>query len=286
MLIVQLSSGLGNQLFMYSFFMYLKQETNEEVFFETKSFKNDFSNRESEIELLFPSYPVFNDMVSSYRGDNMLKNFFSKLYLNYLEQQVIEINDSEIYKIENTYNKDVKLYFYGFWQTNFYVDTLINKSEIFTPKEIMPKCLLEHYKQIISSKISVSMHVRRGDYFTDFYLKRYGVCTKEYFEDSIYFLIHKLDKFVLFIFSDDIEWVKKNLKFPDSIKLIYIQNYDVNNFWYINLMSLCHHNIISNSSFSWWGAYLNKNKFKIVISPKVWRFDIQGTLALKEWIKI
>lgn len=284
MLIVKLSSGLGNQLFMLSFFLYLKQNTNEDVRFETNKFLRDVSKRKAEIEILYPDFPI-TDAKLLYNGSNRFKRvLYSYLFHNFSSVQIIE--DAEIYKTEKEYRKNAKYYFKGYWQSPIYVNSLKDKDNIFTPKEEMPESLIQNYNLIKSAETSVALHVRRGDYFTKRYINIYGVCTEKYFENAINFFTEKFESFSLFIFSDDMDWVKKKMKFSKKIKVIYIENFEINSFWYIYLMSLCAHNIISNSTFSWWGAYLNKNTTKIVLSPKKWRLDTNEHLALDEWIKI
>ncbi len=106
-----------------------------------------------------------------------------------------------------------------------------------------------------------AIHVRRGDYLK--YPNHHPVQTIEYYRKGINLLEPITDKFI--IFSDDIEWCKENLKLDN---VIYIEN--EKDYIELYLMSLCNNNIISNSSFSWWGAWLNKNDDKVVIGPKMW----------------
>jgi hypothetical protein len=119
-------------------------------------------------------------------------------------------------------------------------------------------------EKIISTDIlykSCSLHIRRGDYLS--YPDHHPVCDIEYYKNAMNFISNK----TIILFSNDIDWCKKNL-ILDGKELIYIEN----NFDYIDLwmMSLCENNIIANSSFSWWGAWLNKNNNKIVVAPKKW----------------
>jgi hypothetical protein len=284
MLIVKLSSGLGNQLFMLSFLMYLKQNTDEDIRFETSSFLRDVSGRKAELQILCSDFPV-TDIKMLYNGSNRFKRLlYSSLFNNFSTARIIE--DDEIYRIDKRYLKDVKYYFKGYWQSPIYVNSLKDKENIFTPNEKMPESLIPNNDLIKAAETSVALHVRRGDYFTKRYVDIYGVCTEKYFQNAVNFFSEKFESFTLFIFSDDMDWVKENLKFSNKIKVIYIENFEINSFWYIYLMSLCSHNIISNSTFSWWGAYLNKNTSKIVLSPKKWRLDTNEHLALEEWIKI
>jgi len=97
----------------------------------------------------------------------------------------------------------------------------------------------------------------------------------------------KVDNPTYYIFSDDIEWCKKNILI--ATKHFFVEQNKDTSFENMELMSLCKHNIISNSTYDWWGAMLNKTKQKIVISPKLWMPDdvkIRENLIPNEWIKI
>ena len=91
--------------------------------------------------------------------------------------------------------------------------------------------------------------------------------------------------YVFFVFSDDVDWVRKNIPLPDNTFFV-TDACEVNTYWYIWLMSKCKHNIISNSTFSWWGAYLNENKEKIVVAPSLWQRGTEFTLNQEGWVVI
>ena len=116
----------------------------------------------------------------------------------------------------------------------------------------------------MKSTNSVCVHIRRGDYT---YLKNYQVCSIAYYLKAMEIMKGKIKEPKFYIFSDDIEWVKKNIDF--DVDVTYI---DKNNTSYeeLRLMYSCKHFIISNSSFSWWAQYLSTNKNKVVISPNIW----------------
>jgi hypothetical protein len=107
---------------------------------------------------------------------------------------------------------------------------------------------------------TVSIHIRRGDYLK--FPDHHPLCSLQYYKNSIDFIKSQIENPVFIIFSDDLEWCKNN--FPDYIFFSGTEEYD------LCMMSLCKHNIIANSSFSWWGAYLNSNEKKIVCAPKLW----------------
>ncbi|WP_406684233.1 alpha-1,2-fucosyltransferase [Seonamhaeicola sp. MEBiC1930] len=136
---------------------------------------------------------------------------------------------------------------------------------------------------------SISIHIRRGDYFEDEITNAYhGVCNLDYYFEAINLLESRYDNLTLFFFSDDMDWVKKEFGNLKQQKF-FIDN-NVSKSWVdMFLMSSCKHNIIANSSFSWWGAWLNINSSKTVFAPKKWNhnkeLDISSLLPV-EWIKL
>ncbi|HQS38500.1 MAG TPA: alpha-1,2-fucosyltransferase, partial [Methylotenera sp.] len=139
----------------------------------------------------------------------------------------------------------------------------------------------------ISQVNAVSLHVRRGDYVTNAKNAFIGVCSLEYYRKAVEYVKNQVDKPVFFVFSDDIEWVKSNL--PIDFPCFYIDhNHGIESFNDMRLMSHCKHHIIANSSFSWWGAWLNANSEKIVIAPQQWFANNTNVndLLPESWIKL
>jgi len=143
--------------------------------------------------------------------------------------------------------------------------------------------------QRINNCNSVSIHVRRSDYVNDKKTHDFhGVCGLDYYKKAVSFITKKVPNTVFFIFSDDPTWCKQNLRLPYST--IYVtHNLGNKDYEDMRLMSTCKHNIIANSSFSWWGAWLNSHKNKMIIAPNKW-FNIPTIntrdLIPQSWIKI
>ncbi len=167
--------------------------------------------------------------------------------------------------------------FNGYFQSEKYLDRekILN---LYSIDEDSFNYINSKYSNILPN--SVSVHVRRGNYLTR--QDRHPVQDIKYYDTS-------LTKFSecknILVFSDDIKWCKEN--FIGS-KFIFIEGEeDYIDLW---LMSLCEHNIIANSSFSWWGAWLNQNPNKKVIAPKIWfgpnkKLNTKDIIP-KEWIKV
>lgn len=114
---------------------------------------------------------------------------------------------------------------------------------------------------------SVSVHIRRGDYLNENNSNIYFHCSPEWYLEAIQLMSQKIGSSVFYFFSDDITWAQENFSFLTNSRFIDT-NHGSNSFNDMRLMSLCKHNIIANSTFSWWGAWMNKNENKIVIAPK------------------
>ncbi len=175
-------------------------------------------------------------------------------------------------------------YWKGYWQSEKFFSTIsktIRSDFEFPEYENNTKKIAESFKQ----KNTVSLHVRRGDYLTS---KLMGnICDIVYYQNAIQIISEKIDNPYYVVFSDDPEWCKENLKINNSTYIT--NNSGSQSFRDMQLMSECQHNIIANSSFSWWAAWLNKNEDKIVIRPKKW-FNDNGMniddLTPPNWVHI
>ena len=129
---------------------------------------------------------------------------------------------------------------------------------------------------------SVSLHIRRGDYV------KIGLTLElDYYYEAIRYIksiMDKKTKIEIFVFSDDLEWVKRNLKIDETVNYVNIHESVCCDIDEMMLMSMCKHNITANSTFSWWGAWLNRNPSKIVVAP-LKEFNNPGIIP-KEWIRI
>ena len=144
------------------------------------------------------------------------------------------------------------------------------------------------YEEQITKLNSVGLHIRRGDYLAS---NLHNVCNMRYYAKSIAYAQDQLVSPHFFVFSDDIEWCSENLHIPNC-SFVNIQASRKNPIIDFQLMSLCKHNIISNSTFSWWAAWLNENHEKIVVAPKRWFNDesmntqvLQDTIP-DDWVRM
>lgn len=161
-------------------------------------------------------------------------------------------------------------YLVGYWQSEKYFQT--HTSEIRADFTFKPSLSDRNAKlaEQITQVNAVSLHVRRGDYVNNAKTNAtHGVCSLDYYRAAIQHVSDRVTCPYFFIFSDDIAWVKDNLKMDMPCQYVD-HNQDKESYNDMHLMSLCRHHIIANSSFSWWGAWLNPNLEKIVVAPKKW----------------
>ena len=285
MKIVKLMGGLGNQMFQYMFGQYLSKKYNEKIYYDVEFFKHYSESEKLEIrniELLkfnfdieivdYKKYPFLNYNNRKEKFIYLLKGLLSlnRNTFNFVSDSKFTLI-SKIFSIFFRNN-----YYIGYWQAYRYILDLE-----FKLKDSQNLINTKVKEKILNSN-AVSIGVRRGDYV------KLGaiICDIEYYKKAINLIDKKLDNPVFYIFSDDIEWCRKNIKLSD--KYFFVEANKDTPFENMELMSLCKHNIISNSTYEWWGAFLNKNKQKIVIYPKKWKFyeTKKNKLIPSEWIKI
>jgi hypothetical protein len=267
MRIVQIMGGIGNAMFRYALFCNLYHKFND-VYCD-----------------------IFYDYPGKYHNSVKIANIFN--IFNTTLQPITDksLLDKVTVFQENTwprYNPEVlekdNVHLCGNWQNVGYFGDINFLRNEFTFKFDLDDKNKEILKDIQNSN-SVSIHVRKTDYtempgywFQADWMNYYGMAVN-YIAKNI-----KERPLKFFVFSDDINWCKKNFMIP----VMYVENKQEEGWKDMLLMSNCKHNIIANSTFSWWGAWLNKNPNKIVITPKRWYLDNTDSnlITLNNWIKI
>lgn len=266
MKIVQFIGGLGNQMFQYAFYL---------------SLKNRFPNVKADL-MAYDEYKLHNgyelEAVFNVKLDQLSKteaSFFLENDRRWLIRKLRKIFKLRIplfyERREFKYDKYIvedpsSLYYIGYWQCSAYFhqyrEELLSN---FTYRRTLNESSRELSK-IIEHSNSISVHVRRGDYINNALLG--GICDVAYYETARTTIETMVPDPVYIVFSNDIAWCKRNLR----LKNVFFSdgNSGSDSAADLHLMSLCKHNIIANSSFSWWGAWLNRNEQKIVIAPKKW----------------
>ncbi len=201
-----------------------------------------------------------------------ISNLFASI--KYFDKHLPYYMNKYNFSFEKAKNKN-KIFLYGHWQ-NFsivdkYFDTLRN--ELLYPSRLSSQN--QKYLRKITSQNSISVSFRRKDYITNpVFRKKYSELSMNYYKKSINYLNKVVDNPIYFLFSDDINWVKRNFKL-DCTHIFVDTDGPVHEHQY--LITQCKHNIIANSTFSWWGAYLNNNPDKVIIAPKRWYKNNENT---------
>ncbi|KHJ39622.1 glycosyl transferase family 11 [Pedobacter glucosidilyticus] len=282
MIVVKIMGGIGNQLFQYAVGRQLALKNQTELKLDLSSFDN-LNHRPFRLNIFDISIikAKKEDIPYVIRTPTPYK---LKLIVNLLSVSKLKLYrekhfnfDPEVLDLTNNF------YLYGYWQCEKYFSSIkdIIIKDLKFNKEINSN--LKKLSGLIQNSDSISLHVRRGDYVGN---EHHNVLSIEYYIKAIDIITLNLENPIIFIFSDDIEWCTNNLK-------INFPHYFIsgNEDWEdLKLMTLCNHNILANSSFSWWGAYLGTYKNKKVIGPKKWLTDKNGYITSdilpEKWLKI
>ncbi len=292
MIIVNLTGGLGNQLFQYAMALSVAERKNNALFFDITSFKWD-ALREYELYKLGVKNNVASDALI-HKIKNTPSNFFSTIKkklnidLAYYEESYIKEKKFEFDPNFPKFNND-NVYFDGYWQSEKYFNNIRNiLLRNLTFNKISDECI-EFINRIQNTVNSVSLHIRRGDYALNTETKEYhGLVDLEYYIAAIDILNQRLVNPTFFVFSDDKSYARS--LFGNKINFTIVDAHFAD-FEELYLMSTCENQVIANSSFSWWGAWLNRNGNKQVIAPKIWfkNKEMQnqtGDLIPCDWFKI
>ncbi len=236
MIIVKLTGGLGNQLFQYAEGFNLAKERKTSLSLD----------------------------ISWYKGRLNRKYLLNQFNINERTANKFEIVKTKILNNKNY----IETSHSNTWLTQKFAEqneSLIRRE--FTLKNNFSANNLSIMEDI-QSKNSISIHLRGGDYVRGNKSNFHGVCEKEYYSASIEYIKSKIPSSHFYIFTDDIPWAKSHIDLPEPYT--FVSNPESLPQEELILMSKCNHNIIANSTFSWWGAWLNQNPNKIVISPKKW----------------
>ena len=276
MLIVNFKGGLGNQMFQYAFYLELEKH-NQDVYANLSWFKNNKTDTKRPF-MLNKAFNIELNEIKKNQSSNFTLPFLfraiNKILLNKINYKII--NSSENLIIENPnvkeeyYLSKKEGYLDGYWQNERYFlnvkDQIINEFT-FNITDTRVKSI---ENDIISNENPVSLHWRRGDYVGN---SAHDVLRPKYFLNALNFIMEREPISRLYVFTEDFDWVERKLIEFDldiDFKIVSRELLNIDDYNEMYLMSICKHNILSNSSFSWWGAYLNKYSNKIVLAPKIW----------------
>ncbi|MBI3558770.1 alpha-1,2-fucosyltransferase [Candidatus Gottesmanbacteria bacterium] len=285
MIIVKLTGGLGNQMFQYAAGRAISLRAKTSLKLDISGYADDKFGRHYSLN-------VFNIKAALATSQEIKK---LKPTENFLAQKSPRL--SRLFSsLTKTYvNEDFSgglipenldnIYLDGYWQDEkYFIEFTGQIKKDFKFKSKPNKNVVQYLKKINSSN-SVCIHIRRADYVNNAKVRQsVGICGRQYYERAIKHISKRVMDPIFFVFSepDGLEWAEKNLKFNYPHTLVKSgKDYED-----LQLMSSCEHNIIANSSFSWWGAWLNTNPHKIVVAPEPWLNDKRTDIIPHDWFKV
>ena len=295
MIIVELKGGHSNQVFQYATGRALAEKYGTELkldisWFEKQPKETKFPRR-YEINCYGLRATIASKSDLKKVGPPIMK---SSLLLRLLRKVGIHSRFTIVTEKHLSFDSEIlespdNSYLRGYWQNENY---FLPIRELLI-RELEPLTLLtkqnQKYLEAIQAVEAISLHIRREDYvgvqeYSDFH----GLTPLEYYQAAYNEICRLRNKksLPLFVFSTDIDWCKENLKF--DTKITYVEG-NTNGSDDMRLMKHCKHNIMANSSFSWWGAWLNNNPEKVVVATKIWFQDKIANQQMelpKNWIRL
>ena len=272
MISVCFQGGLANRMFQYAFYRsllskgfdaYINNQNfkpRKKMTFEAVDIKDAFPN----LDIKYTPQGKFRFSCVYGRRGKFLR-YFNSLITN--ENYLYEFQFGYIPQIYDSITDNTELI--GLWQTEkYFVDISDDIRNQFSFSPFTEKRNIELFEQM-KKENSVAIHVRKGsDYINDRMWD--GTCPIDYYHKGIEFIKKHVDAPHFYLFTDNLKWVKENIKDINYTVVDWNPIKGKYNFRDMQLMSCAKHNIISNSSYSWWGAWLNPNPSKIVVAPQIW----------------
>lgn len=296
MILVKLSGGLGNQMFQYAFGKQLALKNNTVLVLDTSFLQSKLPFKKWTTPMRYELH-IFNINAAikpNFITSNILLYPFAKAeYMIrtkwYAMKYTLQAENDFAFN-SNFLNANDNSYVTGNFQSEKYFKSIENEIRNDFTFNAKPDAVNLEWQEKIKECNAVSIHIRRGDYLSiSRNAKKFASVPISYFKTAIKLVATKIANPVFFIFSDDLDWAKENLSTEFPVFFVGDNSSALTAYRDMELMSLCKHNIISNSTFSWWAAWLNRNHEKIVISPQKWFEDssINSTdIYPSEWIKL
>lgn len=297
--ITRLIGGLGNQLFQYAVGRAVAARTGATSLMDASGFAN-YDLRRYELDGFNIRSQLASDaqLASVGVAAGQTPSLFERLKRRFIPHAAAALPLQEPVLREASFTYDARVeqvrapvYLDGYWQSERYFAHMRNE----LLQELTLKRDWDAANQEMHARIkdagpgAVSLHVRRGDYVTNAHTASYhGVCSLDYYRAGVAYIAERVAAPHFFLFSDDPEWVRENLQtgFPTTIVDVNSADHGI---YDMMLMKSCSHHVIANSSFSWWGAWLNPSPEKIVIAPQQWFKEADkdtGDLIPSNWVRL
>ncbi len=276
MVVVSIQGRLGNQMFGFALYRQLVK-MGKEVYV-------DFLH-EPLINFFDFQYNVIDKATAlEYLKDrehrNIIKRWEYRIFpqrCRCYEEKATGVFDKNVLRLDDVYLN-------GYWQSErYFADAAEEVRQMYR----FPNLFNDYQKKMldeIESRQSVSLHIRRGDYLE--HPELYGTITMEYYVRAMEYIQERKENVCFYIFTNDIPWARQNFK-GENIFVIEDSGDSITDNLDMTLMAACKDNILANSSFSWWGAWLNQNQDKIVIAPKEWEVNRSTRdIWCKGWLRM
>lgn len=288
MVIVRLIGGLGNQLFQYAYALSLadrgyrvKLDISE---FESYTLHGGYSLGHYDERIEIATTDEIDQLIKSGPLTKIVRKLQGKKSNRVIKASGYSFDEKMLAPEDNHY-------LVGYFQSEKYFENIREElQDSLSMKHKLSDYSQQVYTDIQNSTVCVSVHVRRGDYVSDqSAYNTHGLCSLDYYFSAIKHFEERYPVVDFYVFSDDIDWVKENLKTSRAQYITSEQKRFAGEDIY--LMSQCDHNIVANSSFSWWGAWLNDNSRKEVIAPQQWYADpdkqqLSTFLVPASWVRL
>lgn len=266
--------GLGNQMFQYAAAQSLASELNCSLvadlrFYDIPSARERFRLTEAFNLSIIPATPNDLKAIFGFRSSVFFIRVMTKLNASFAFPSSFYF-EKQFGHDTGISNLTPPIYLYGYWQSEKYfareTESLVNAFSFRLPQNER----FFRFSNSIQNSESIAVHIRRGDYITDKRSERiFNILSPDFYKSAVKLFQARKNNCKFFIFSDDIGWVKQNCFFPSNSTFVEFDD-SVSASVDMYLFSKCKHAIISNSTFSWWGAWLNRSAEKIVVAPKLW----------------
>ena len=266
--IIELSGGLGNQISQYVYGLYLIQKKDMRIYHDTRFYDGPFAPHVTPRTLdiaHFPKCRIQSYPKKYYQSPSKVKRALRKLLLN------DTFNRCSIKDYHDSTKPGENVYLNGAWTSFKYAKQISCLNQWFMPDSSEYSGTYKKYLDLINqSNNAIAIHIRRGDYVNNPHVaQHHDTLPEAYYIEAIRLLRSKLSKISIFYFSDDTDWVTARLPQDPWTHIIKTES----QFEDFDLMRHCRHMVTANSTFSWWGALLNKQqhtKKNIVVSPLNW----------------
>jgi hypothetical protein len=279
LILVRLSGGLGNQIFQFAKGLSLSKTHSCKVLFIHKEFAGETSRSISISDFMLIDFQICH----KYELPFIRINYFYYAVLKYFYNFKI-IRELDPKSLKNNLNSKNNYFFDGYWQETETISRVKHdlKESLQLIKPVSSN--FNFYKTLIQSNVeSVSLHIRKTDFLKGKNRTIFCEIDSSYYMRAINYLTEVVSgDLVYFIFGDDVQWFKENISLSAQ-KFFIINNNPSED---LVLMSLCKYNITSNSTFSFWGAWLNVKSDRIIITPEHWKQDQDVSFIPADWVKV